>query len=120
MTDGWYTFLFASRWVFTALIYLMAKCNLHLPNLAVLSMETRPEYVDFSELEFLSRALFEGETDTELELAIGFEAYDDRIRNDIFDKGLSLEVFEKFVQTAAPFGYHLKTYFMQKSSANRL
>lgn len=98
----------------TALMYLLAKLNLHLPNLSVLSLETRPEFVEFAELEFLSRALKEGQTPTELEIAIGFEAFDDRIRNEVFDKGLTLPVFETFVETVAPYGYRLKTYFMQK------
>ncbi len=98
----------------TALMYLIAQLNINFPNLAVLSMESRPEYVDLAELEFISRALGEGETPTQLEIAIGFEAFDNRIRNDVFDKGLSLEIFEGLVRKMSPYGYHLKCYFMQK------
>jgi len=98
----------------TALMYLLARANLHLPNLAVLNLETRPEYVDLAELEFISRALQEGNTPTQLELAIGFEAFDDRVRNDIYLKGLDLAVFEQFVSRVAPYGFRLKCYFMQK------
>ena len=98
----------------TALMYLMAQLNLNLPNLALLSIETRAEYVDMAELEFLSRAIAEGDTPTELEIAIGFEAFDDHIRNRIFSKGLSLETFEDFVGKMAGYGYCLKCYFMQK------
>ena len=98
----------------TALIYLITKVNLTLPNLSILSMETRPEYVDFAELEFLSRALEEGDTPTDLELAVGFEAFDERIRNDVFTKGLSLDVFEELVFKVTDYGFRLKCYFMQK------
>ncbi len=98
----------------TALMYLLAQLNLNLPNLSVLSIETRPEFVEFAELEFIARALAEGDTPTRLELAIGFEAFSDHIRNNIFNKGLSLEVFERLVDKAAPYGYRLKCYFMQK------
>ncbi|CAB1083052.1 hypothetical protein JY97_14485 [Alkalispirochaeta odontotermitis] len=98
----------------TALMYLIANLNLHFPNLSILSMESRPEYVDLEELEFISRALAEGETPTQLEIAIGFEAFDNRIRNELFDKGLSLEAFEELVKKVAPYGFHLKCYFMQK------
>lgn len=98
----------------TALMYLMAQLNLHLPNLAVLSIETRPEYVDVEELEFLARALKEGDTPTELELAIGFEAFDGYIRNDVFFKGLRLVVFENFIKKVAHYKYRIKCYFMQK------
>ena len=98
----------------TSLMYLIAKLNLNLPNMAILSMETRPEYVELEELEFISRALKEGDTSTTLELAIGFEAFDDHIRNEVFDKGLSLDVFERLVERIAAYRFHLKCYFMQK------
>ncbi len=98
----------------TALIYLIARLNLHLPKLAVLTMETRIEYVDAPELEFIARALKEGETPTTLELAIGFEAFDDHIRNDVFSKGLQLAQFETLCQMIARYQFRLKCYFMQK------
>jgi len=98
----------------TALMYFLARLNLHLPNLSALSLETRVEYVDLAELEFLRRALEEGDTATELELAIGFEAFDERIRNKVFQKGLSLREFEGLVEKIQPYGYRLKCYVMQK------
>jgi len=98
----------------TALIYLLAKINLHLPRTEVVTLETRPEYVEVEELEFLARALAEGETQTRLELAVGFESFDDHIRNDVFDKGLKLSTFERFVTKLAPYGYDIKCYFMLK------
>ncbi len=97
-----------------ALIHLLAKINLHLPNVAVLTLETRPEYVELAELEIMSRVLKEGDTPTELELAIGFEAFDEKIRNDVFRKGLSLGAFERLVGDVAPYGFRLKCYVMQK------
>lgn len=98
----------------TGLMYLIARLNQNMPNLSVLSMETRPEYVEPEELAFISRALAEGDTPTVLELAVGFEAFDEHIRNEVFDKGLSLTVFETLVKRIAPYNYRLKCYFMQK------
>ena len=98
----------------TALMYLIAKLNWHVPNLAVVCMESRPEYVDLAELEFISRALDEGQTPTSLEIAVGFEAFDDHVRNDIFDKGLTLTAFESLVAKLARYNFSLKCYFMQK------
>ncbi len=98
----------------TALMYLIARLNLNMPNLKTLTMESRPEYVDLAELEFISRALAESDSRTRLEIAIGFEAFDNRIRNKVFDKGMTLEVFENLVQKMAPYGFRLKCYFMQK------
>jgi radical SAM enzyme (TIGR01210 family) len=98
----------------TALLYFTAKMNMECPNISVLTLETRPEYVDMAELEVLHRALQEGKTPTNLELAVGFEAFDDKIRNEIFNKGLSLETFENMVGKIAVYDYRLKTYFMLK------
>ncbi|MGD8834552.1 MAG: hypothetical protein PVJ19_06410 [Desulfobacteraceae bacterium] len=98
----------------TALMYLIAMLNMHVPNLSMLCMESRPEYVDLEELEFISRALAEGDTPTGLEIAIGFEAFDDHIRNDVFDKGLTLAAFESLAQKLASYHFSLKCYFMQK------
>lgn len=98
----------------TALMYLAAQVNLHLPNLAVMCLETRVEYVEVAELEFLARALAEGETPSTLELAVGFEAFDERIRNRVFDKGLDLARFEQLCEAMAAYRFQLKCYFMQK------
>jgi radical SAM enzyme (TIGR01210 family) len=98
----------------TALIYLIAQLNVNLPDINVLSLETRAEYVDIEELEFISRVLAEADTPTQLEIAIGFEAFDDDIRNDVFQKGMTLDTFESLVRKMAPYGFHLKCYFMQK------
>lgn len=98
----------------TALIYLLAKINLILPSLAVISIETRPEYVEMAELEFLGRTLKEGNTPTDLELAVGIETFDSRIRNRVFNKGLSLAAIEKLAAKAAGHDFRLKCYFMQK------
>lgn len=98
----------------TALMYLLVQLNLHFPRLRVLSLETRAEYVEVAELEFLSRALAESDGDSTLEIAIGFEAFDDHIRNDVFFKGLTLKRLEQLVEDMAPYGFHLKCYFMQK------
>jgi radical SAM enzyme (TIGR01210 family) len=98
----------------TALIYLMARINLNLRHLSVLCLETRLEYVDLAELEFLARAAAEGDTATAIELAIGFEAFDDRIRNEVFMKGFELAAFERFIADVATYGFRVKTYLMQK------
>ncbi len=98
----------------TALLYFVAKMNMNCPHISVLTLETRPEYVDMAELEVLHRALQEGKTPTNLELAIGFEAFDDKIRNDHFRKGLNINTFESMVKKIARYGFKLKCYFMLK------
>lgn len=103
-----------------ALMYFVVQMNLLLPNVAVLGVETRPEYVELAELEILRRGLEEGDTPTALELAIGFEAFDDTVRNQVFHKGIALGAVENLVRKIARvnrrarYGYRLKCYFMQK------
>ncbi len=98
----------------TALMYLVVQLSLHLPRLRVVSFETRVEYVDLSELGFLSRAMQERAAPADIELAIGFEAFDDEIRNKVFLKGLTLRAFEELLEKIAMPHFRLKCYFMQK------
>ncbi|MCP4134411.1 MAG: hypothetical protein GY754_25790 [bacterium] len=98
----------------TALLYFIAKMNIHCPDVKILTIETRPEYADLPELEVISRALKEVDKAAELEVAIGFEAFNDRVRNEYFKKGLDLTVFEKFASLVGKYGFRLKTYFMLK------
>jgi len=97
-----------------ALMHLILQLNLHLPNLLFLSIETRAEYVEPQELEFISRGLKEGDTPTHLELAIGVEAFDDKVRNEVMRKGLAKKTIEKLVADMAPYHLRLKCYLMQK------
>jgi radical SAM enzyme (TIGR01210 family) len=98
----------------TALMYLIAQINLQLPSLKIMSFESRPEYVDVEELEFLSRAMQERREPAVIELAVGFEAFDDCVRNEVFLKGLTLETFEELASRICRQHFHLKCYFMQK------
>ena len=99
----------------TALMYLIAKMNLNLPNMSVLSMESRPEYVDSAELEFISRALAEGDTPRQRWKSPSGSRLSTTIsETTVFDKGLTLETFEKLVEKMAPHEFRLKCYFMQK------
>jgi len=98
----------------SALLYFITQMNIFCPNIKVLTIESRPEYVDAAELETMHRAIQEGDTPTNLEIAIGFEAFDEEIRNNHFNKGLSLDVFEKLAKMLASYKFKLKTYFMLK------
>lgn len=97
-----------------SLMYLLIKLNRHIPNMKVLSIETRPEYVEEVELEMLARAMAEGDQKPQLELAVGMEAFDDHIRNDVFRKGLDLKKLETLIAMMDKHGFRLKVYLMQK------
>ncbi|MFC1643353.1 hypothetical protein ACFL5O_11840 [Myxococcota bacterium] len=101
----------------TALMHLLVQVNLCLPALRVISFESRPEYVDLEELAYLARAMNERRQPAQVEIAIGFEAYSEHIRNEVFRKGLSLEAFESLVERMTGPRFKLKCYFMQKPVA---
>ena len=97
-----------------ALMYLIIQLKLLLPKVERVCLESRAEYVDAEELEFLARGLAEGDTRATLEIGIGFEAFDPRIRNREFHKGLTLGAFEELAGKLQRHDFHLKCYFMQK------
>jgi radical SAM enzyme (TIGR01210 family) len=97
-----------------ALQHLLVQTARNLPNVRTLTLESRPEYVRRAELEFISRLLSRIGSSMRVEIAVGFEAFDDHIRNEVYNKGLSLAEFERFIGTLAPFGYRVKCYLMHK------
>lgn len=97
-----------------ALQYLFVQLARNLPNVTTLTLESRPEYVRQAELEFVSRVLSRIGSRMRVEIAVGFEAFDDHIRNNVYNKGLSLAAFERFMERVAPFGYRVKCYVMYK------
>ena len=97
----------------TALTYFMFLLSHHLPHTKVLSIETRPEYADIKELEFLNHLRQETFIEN-IELAIGVEAWSDHLRNDVFGKGISLTTVDQFIQRTAAYKFGIKCYFMFK------
>ncbi|MBI4349482.1 MAG: hypothetical protein HY553_21785 [Elusimicrobia bacterium] len=89
---------------------LAARC----PKLQVLTLESRAEYLDAFEFDLLASILREGRPGAAIELAVGFEAFDDRVRNAVFRKGLTLRAFEAAAALAARHAFRLKAYFMLK------
>jgi len=97
-----------------ALGHLVAKCIEYLPNMEVLTLETREEYVEDSELLLLAQALQDNETPATLELAIGLEMFDKEKRNHVFRKGLSNDKLHRLAERLAQHDFRLKCYFMFK------
>jgi radical SAM enzyme (TIGR01210 family) len=97
-----------------ALLYFISRMEYHCPNVSLLTIETRAEYALVSEFESIERALKKGKRTIALELAVGVEVFNNKIRNRIYKKGLSNKTFERFAAKVASFNYQLKTYFMLK------
>ncbi len=77
-----------------SLMYLLLKiCDY--PGLKVVSLETRPEYVEDWELKALRNVLGE---EVQLEIGIGYETYDPELRNKVLQKGLTRKAMHKLMQ----------------------
>jgi len=93
-----------------SLMYLVLKvCDL--PKLAMISLETRPEYVEEWELKALHHIL--GPT-VELEVGIGYETHDPVLRNKILKKGLTEQNLVRLMGKLSSNGCSLKAYLMLK------
>ncbi|MFA4845632.1 MAG: hypothetical protein WC654_03685 [Patescibacteria group bacterium] len=101
------------------LMHLVYLCQRNIQGFLSLSLETRPEYVDRVELDVLYRAMCEVDHRISIELAIGYEAHDDHVRNDLLKKGLVLRghgphTLESLARKCAEREFGLKCYFMLK------
>ncbi len=92
-----------------ALFHLIEKVAA-MPELALVSLDTRAEFVEPQELDGLKARLGRAA----LELSIGYEARDARMRNRILRKGLSERAFQDLCALLASKGVRLKAYVMVK------
>ena len=74
------------------------------------SFESRAEYIEAEELRALASLL----GDRAVELGIGLESADDRVRNELVRKGLPREDFLAVVDTVAAVGLRLLVYLLIK------
>ena len=93
--------------------YLILKIREECPGIKIVTLETRAEYVDFNEMNRLKGMLNEW-LSVDLEIAIGFEAFDETIRNDRLNKGLTNKAFEVFCGKLSEHNIGLKTFLMLK------
>lgn len=92
----------------TAMLARLAR----LPALRRVVVESRPEFVTAEALAPLVEAL--APSQAELELAVGLETADDKIRNDKIRKGFTLEQFEQAAAVLAALEVGLVVYLLQK------
>ncbi len=93
-----------------SLIYLALKvCDF--PKLQLLSLETRPEYVEDWELKMLKNVLGQN---VKIEAGIGYETFDPDLRNRVLQKGLSKEKLRDFIVLLSSNEMVMKAYLMLK------
>ena len=91
---------------FEVLDYLMSKLNTY-TNIKMLSMENRHELITSSNLNSIRNITRD---DIQIEMAVGFEAYDSVIRNEVFKKSIELYDLKQNAKLLAEFEMNLKVY----------
>ena len=84
------------------------------PALTEVSLDTRAEFVEDWELDGL-KARLQGRR---LTVAVGYETKDERIRNEVLNKGLSEETFQDLARLCSVKGVRLKAYVLIKPDAS--
>ena len=88
----------------------------NLPNLKKLILETRiDDYTDFEQLKELYKDIKLINKNISIELAIGFEIFDDNLRNGYYKKGLDKSVLENKLANLIDIDVSLKIYLMYKA-----
>ncbi len=93
-----------------SLMYLALKVS-YLPKLKILSLETRPEYVEDWELKALQNVLGKKII---LEIGIGYETHNLELRNKILEKGLTAKALHRLLIMLSDNKASLKAYLMLK------
>jgi radical SAM enzyme (TIGR01210 family) len=93
-----------------SLLYLALKTS-NFPSLKLLSLETRPEYVEEWELKMLKNVF---SNHVLIEVGIGYETFTPELRNEVLKKGLSMEALRRLMKLLAENDCSLKAYLMLK------
>lgn len=93
-----------------SLMYLILKIS-YFSKLQMVSLETRPEYVEEWELKTIKNVLG---NHIMLEVGIGYETHDPILRNQVLHKGLSVEKLHELCKMLGENAAALKAYIMLK------
>jgi len=100
-----------------ALLYTINAMIEELPNLQKIIIESRIEYLSEHQLQTINEVLaaHEGRS-IQIEVALGFEIFDDDIRNGYYQKGFYKSHLEKLMPLFAKYNISLKFYMMYKAT----
>jgi radical SAM enzyme (TIGR01210 family) len=105
----------------STLSYVVLKTISYLPNLKKIIFETRiDEYTDFVQLKELSLEIGKTNPNIKIELAIGFEIFNDELRNGYYKKGLNKHTLEQKIAQLSQMNISLKVYMMFKAVPDKL
>ena len=100
---------------YEALKYFIKKSIEEIPSLKQIVFETRIDYYsDFSKMKELLKYKNELRSNVTYEIAIGFEIFDDVLRNDYYKKGINKDILEKNIAKLQNLDINLRIYMMFK------
>ena len=99
-----------------SLLYTINTLIEELPNLQKIIIESRIEYLNEHQLQTIQEVLSAHEDrDIQIEIALGFEIFDDEIRNGYYKKGFHKSHLEKLMPLFSKYNISLKWYMMYKA-----
>lgn len=104
-----------------ALKYTLEKALDTFPNLKKIILETRIDhYTNIEQLDVLQKILKKSFSNIKLEIAIGFEIFNDSLRNGYYKKGLDKAILEEKLHILSNLDISLKVYMMYKAVPDKL
>lgn len=104
-----------------SLKYAVSKAVKVFPNLKKIIFETRiDDYTNIKQLEVIKEMIEKEYSHIILEIAVGFEIFNDKLRNGYYKKGLQRDVLEEKMQNLSTLDISLKVYMMYKAVPNYL
>ena len=102
-----------------SLLYTINTLIEELPNLKKIIIESRIEYLNEHQLKTINEVLSAHEDrNIQIEIALGFEIFDDEIRNGYYKKGFYKSALEKLMPLFSKYNVSLKFYMMYKAVPN--
>ena len=100
----------------TSLKYAVLKAVKTFPNLKKIIFETRiDDYTNIKQLEVIQDMLSKEYSRIVLEIAVGFEIFNDELRNGYYQKGLERNILEEKMINLSRLDISLKVYMMYKA-----
>ncbi|WP_455756442.1 hypothetical protein [Sulfurimonas sp.] len=102
-----------------SLLYSINTLIEELPNLKKIVIESRIEYLNEHQLKTIEEVVSaHEERNIQIEIALGFEIFDDEIRNGYYKKGFNKSDLEKLMPLFSKYNISLKFYMMYKAVPN--
>lgn len=98
-----------------SLLYIINNCINQLTDLKKVTLESRLEYLNDCQFQSLKDTIDISNRKIELQVAVGFEIFDENYRNKYYRKNLSFRKIEKSMELFSKYGIAVKFYMMFKS-----